>query len=182
MHELIFWLTEHWGKKITAGSIAMLLLILFDKFVKDLIINHIKRMFHLEDGIERYAARQIRIEQKVDMLLQKEGLIWNGNAEIDTNGVPSYKTLLRSYLVRKVAVQTAKKYMRWLNMKKINKALLLPLLSAIALFVKEAFGYNISDELVNTAADIILYLIMFAGLFIHPKKKDKDVFLQETGE
>jgi hypothetical protein len=55
--------------------------------------------------------------------------------------------------------------------KTINKAILLPLLSAVALFVKEAFGYEIADEWVNAAADIVLYLIMLAGIFTHPKKE-----------
>ncbi|MBB3131291.1 putative membrane protein [Paenibacillus rhizosphaerae] len=56
-------------------------------------------------------------------------------------------------------------------MKTINKAILLPLLSAIALFVKEAFGYEVSDEWVNAGADIILFLFMAAGIFMHPKKE-----------
>jgi hypothetical protein len=37
--------------------------------------------------------------------------------------------------------------------KTINKAILLPLLSAVALFVKEAFGYEITDKWINAAAD-----------------------------
>lgn len=56
-------------------------------------------------------------------------------------------------------------------MKNINKGILLPLLSAIALFVKEAFGYEIPGEYIDMAANIILYAIFFVGIFIKPKKE-----------
>ncbi|MDQ0062396.1 hypothetical protein J2T14_004596 [Paenibacillus harenae] len=64
-------------------------------------------------------------------------------------------------------------------MSNINKGILIPLLSAIALFVKEAFGYEISTELIDMSANIILYLIMAAGLFMNFKKK-KDVQKDDT--
>ena len=54
-------------------------------------------------------------------------------------------------------------------MGSINKKILLPLLSAIALFVKQAFGYEIPGEWLNVAADVILYIIMLIGIFIKPK-------------
>ena len=65
-------------------------------------------------------------------------------------------------------------------MSNINRGVLLPLLSAIALFVKEAFGYEISTELIDMSANIILYLIMAAGLFMNfknkkPEQKKEDV-------
>lgn len=56
-------------------------------------------------------------------------------------------------------------------MSNINKALLVPLLSAISLFVKQAFGYEIPNEYVNIGADVILALITVIGLFMNPKKK-----------
>jgi len=55
-------------------------------------------------------------------------------------------------------------------MSNINKGILLPLLSAIALFVKSVWGYEIGDEQINMYADLILYVIMFIGIFIKPKK------------
>lgn len=58
-------------------------------------------------------------------------------------------------------------------MRNINKAVLLPLLSAIALFVKSVWGYEIGDEQINMYADLILYVIMFIGIFIKPKKEGK---------
>lgn len=58
------------------------------------------------------------------------------------------------------------------KLRNINKAILLPLLAALATFIKQAFGYEISDELLNTIADLSLFLIMIIGLFITPKKGD----------
>lgn len=66
---------------------------------------------------------------------------------------------------------------------KLNKNILIPLLSAIALFVKEAFGYTIPDEWIDMAANIVLYGVMFVGLFITPKKpaatKEEDTSAEE---
>ncbi len=60
---------------------------------------------------------------------------------------------------------------RWRKMSNINKALLVPLLSAIALFVKQAFGYEIPNDYVNIGADVILAIITVIGMFMNPKKK-----------
>ena len=53
----------------------------------------------------------------------------------------------------------------------INKIILLPLLTAIATFIKQGFGYEIADEHIDMAANIILFGVTVAGIFIHPKKK-----------
>lgn len=58
-------------------------------------------------------------------------------------------------------------------MSQINKAILLPLLTAIALFIKEAFGYDIPVEWINTTADVVMFIIMILGIFIHPKKQER---------
>jgi len=52
----------------------------------------------------------------------------------------------------------------------INKAILLPLLTAIATFVKQGFGYEIPNEYLDYAANLILLGVTVAGIFIHPKK------------
>lgn len=57
-------------------------------------------------------------------------------------------------------------------MRSINKAILVPLLAAIATFIKQAFGYEVPDEWINTGADIVLFLLMVVGLFISPKKSE----------
>lgn len=59
-------------------------------------------------------------------------------------------------------------------MTKINKALLLPLLAAIALFVKQVWGFPIEDEYIDLAAEVIMYIVMIVGIFMNPKKKKKE--------
>ena len=58
--------------------------------------------------------------------------------------------------------------MGWL--KNINKAILVPFFSAIALFIKQTFGYEIPEEWIDGIANFVLFLVMAAGLFIRPKK------------
>lgn len=58
------------------------------------------------------------------------------------------------------------------KLRNINKAILLPLLAAIATFLKQAFGVEVPDETLNMIADISLFIVMVIGLFIKPKKGD----------
>ena len=53
----------------------------------------------------------------------------------------------------------------------INKAILAPLIAAIALFVKQAFGYEIPEEWQDASINLVLFIIMGIGLFMHPKKQ-----------
>ncbi|CAH1205551.1 hypothetical protein PAECIP111893_02369 [Paenibacillus plantiphilus] len=66
------------------------------------------------------------------------------------------------------------------KLRNINKAILLPLLAAIAAFIKQSFGYEISDELLNTIADISLFIVMIIGLFIKPTKPKDESSSGET--
>lgn len=58
--------------------------------------------------------------------------------------------------------------MGWL--KNINKVILVPFLSAIALFIKQVTGYEFPDEMIEGTANFIGFIVMFIGLFIRPKK------------
>lgn len=183
MIEIINWIVENWGRNITAGSIAALVLILFDKFVKDLVLNQLRKMFHLEDGIERYAARQIRIEQKVDLLLERNGIAWNATIGNERPPISAAKQRRLSHwlLERCTTALNAEKFTKWRNKPmNINRAILVPLLSAIALFVKESTGYEVSQDYIDTASNIILFVIMLVGIFMKPHKEKEpvDPFLQ----
>ena len=57
----------------------------------------------------------------------------------------------------------------------INKAMLAPLIAAIALFVKQVFGYEIPEEWQDASINLVLFIIMGIGLFMHPKKPVKEV-------
>ena len=53
--------------------------------------------------------------------------------------------------------------------KKFNKALLVPILTGVALIVKQVFKVDIPDLAVDIAADLIMGGISLAGMFMHPK-------------
>lgn len=185
MHEIAQFIIEHWGKPVTASSIAVLVLILIDKFGRRLITSQVKRLFHIQDKSEfkQYVENQRRIEKKINAIMQKEGIEWSGDLEIDTNGATNSSKSLPSSWETRCTARTARKSEPWRKNMTINKSILLPLLSAIALFVKQAFGYEISDENVDMAANGILLVVTIAGLFMHPKKEKKDdIFLQDGGQ
>jgi hypothetical protein len=50
----------------------------------------------------------------------------------------------------------------------INKAIIVPILTTVALLIKLATGYQIPQEAVDSAVDILLQLISLAGIFMHP--------------
>jgi len=57
-------------------------------------------------------------------------------------------------------------------MSKFNKKLLLPILTVIALLVKQVFKIDIPDAAIDIFADIIMYIVALAGLFMHPHVTD----------
>lgn len=54
-------------------------------------------------------------------------------------------------------------------MKNINKKILVPIITSIALLVKYTIGYEIPDVAVDLAADLIMGSITLAGIFMNPK-------------
>ena len=52
---------------------------LIDRFGRKFITSQVKRLFHVDDksNFKEYVKNQQRIENKVDLLLQKEGITWN---------------------------------------------------------------------------------------------------------
>lgn len=57
-------------------------------------------------------------------------------------------------------------------MKKFNKQLLIPILTLIALVVKQMFHIDIPDAAIDLGADIIMGIVALAGFFIHPQVSD----------
>ena len=57
---------------------------------------------------------------------------------------------------------------------KLNKKILAPLLSAVLIFIKEAFGYQLPDGSADIATDLLLWTISSAGIFINPRKAKFD--------
>jgi len=152
------------------------LVFIVDRFGRKFITSQVKRLFRVDDksDFHHYVQNQRRIESKLDAIMRKEGISWSAHTlppdsrdTVTKRGRPfSQSSVVLSH------VRAAKQYINWRlkRMSNINKGILLPLLSAIALFVKSVWGYEIGDEQINMYADLILYVIMFIGIFIKPKK------------
>lgn len=149
-----------------------------DRLGRKLITSQVKRLFHIDDKSEfkKYVQNQQRIEEKLQLLLEKEGIIWSAPMSLtdSENTVTKHARLSLLHWIISSLVRFAEKFTKlWrCHMSNINKGILIPLLSAIALFIKEAFGYEIEAEYIDMAANIILYVLMAAGLFMNFKKKD----------
>lgn len=107
----------------------------------------------------------------------KEALnIWDdGSARTANTGRKSSSTSWQSLWAKSTAVRIAHKLKKWRDktLKNINKAIIIPLLSAIAMFIKEVWGVEVPEDTINFAAEVILYAIFFLGIFMNPKKKEK---------
>jgi hypothetical protein len=57
-----------------------------------------------------------------------------------------------------------------MEVKRFNKALLVPILSGIVFYVKLGLGYELPSEFVDVTANFILAGVQLAGLFMDPKK------------
>lgn len=184
MHDLVQWILENWGKPIKASSIAVLVLLLIDKFGRRLITSQVKRLFHIQDKSEfkQYVANQQRIEKKINAIMEKEGIAWSGEGETDTNLAMNSSTLSRSYSVRKHVVRIVKKYMRWMKMN-LSRIQIASFIVTASGFVKQATGYEFPNEYVDLASFIIWALFAAWGIY-HSKKpaEQPDPFLQEGGE
>jgi hypothetical protein len=184
MFDFIDWLITNRNKPIDYIFLAAVVFII-DRFGRNLITSQVKRLFHVDDKsqFKQYVQNQQRIESKLNLLLQKEGIIWNAPT-LPPNSRDIVTIRKRLSLLRWTAlslVRDAEKYINYwrFKMSNINKKLLIPLLAAIALFVKQVFGYEVPDEWINMGADIILYAIFFIGLFVKPKKEKQREEVEE---
>ena len=57
---------------------------------------------------------------------------------------------------------------------KLNKLILVPLLAAIADFVKNLTGYELSNDNIDLAANVILGLVTIGGVWMNRHKKTKE--------
>lgn len=67
-------------------------------------------------------------------------------------------------------------------MKNINKAILVPVITSVALGVKFFFGYEIPDAAVDLGADLIMGLISLIGIFMNPKKNVEVAKVNESAK
>lgn len=133
-----------------------------DRLGRKLITHQVKRLFHIDDKSEfkEYIHNQHLIMERLGIPYDTKPIAESPRRSIAMSLKISLKSLW----------ELTKRRIK--KMSNINKGILLPLLSAIALFVKEAFGYEIEAEYIDMAANIILYLFMLIGIFMNFKKKE----------
>lgn len=51
----------------------------------------------------------------------------------------------------------------------MNKNIIMPILTGLALILKKAVGYEIGTEEIDVLADMILGIVTLAGVFMTPK-------------
>lgn len=157
---------------VTLSSVGAIIFLLFKhRKMKKRLHRYFPWLFSNEIEVTDYINNQRRIMANQERIMSHLGVESCGTIETYNEAAP---TSLKKSLVSSLATCRQHKQKRrvvrmgWL--KNINKAILIPFLSAIALFVKQAFGYEIPDEWVESAANMVLLIVMAAGLFIRPKK------------
>lgn len=126
--------------------------------------KYLPYLFQDEEVNATYVTNQQTIIHNQKLIMERMRLEWDApiGKEKQKDSVDKRRHLLGSQSTTHSYVQFAGKptlLRRLLHMSTINKAILIPLLSAIALFIKQSFGYEISEEWINVAADVILYII-----------------------
>lgn len=163
--EVLTALIKH-GWSLTTIGIALTALLRVNG-VRRIILRRLPKRFRQEDRLER-------IERKLDAIAAHTGVSdWKSGASTTlisgpTNSKPSL-TLLQAatYQVNQL---------RRKEPMKINKVILIPLLTAVVDFVKQSTGYEVpGGDNIDALVDAAFRIIEFAGIFIHPRKKEDDI-------
>jgi hypothetical protein len=147
--ELIEYIHEHKGELTLSG--------VFLFFLRKIIIHEIKQLLQFGRDAELSWTRE-RVER-----LTGEHYV----------GPPSvlpkkaHQNLRKLFCLLLKAIRQGGPSRRRRTMP-INKAIIVPILTTVALLIKLATGYQIPQEAVDSAVDILLQLISLAGIFMHP--------------
>ncbi|MEK8128345.1 hypothetical protein WMW72_10565 [Paenibacillus filicis] len=120
----------------------------------------------------RKRKRYERMEAMLEALAQKEGVTWNGPSSRLHTALTSLEKSLQSY---SAGICPGVEKSRRRGKMKLNKAWLVGLLGYIAYFVKQLFGIEVSDELIDKMSDLVLLLIMVLPMILNMAKKKKEV-------
>ncbi|WP_213527819.1 hypothetical protein [Paenibacillus cisolokensis] len=172
MYDLYEFIKAHWGKPITWTTIVALTFMIIDKAGRRLITHQMKRLFHVRDKSEfrQFTENQARIEAEILAIAEHLGVNLSNVQKSSSTAQTSSKQLSSGFWKG----ITGKKYLRRISMERINKTILVPLLAAIATFIKQVFGVEIPDEHIDMIANVILFILMVIGIFIAPKKKEQE--------
>lgn len=185
MFDFIEWFIENRNQPLDYIFLAALVFII-DRFGRKFITSQVKRLFRVDDksDFHHYVQNQRRIESKLELLLQKEGITWTAPISETKHQVSATRNAGSSVLQLAMysIARAAGKFTNWRlkRMSNISKKILVPLLAAIALFVEQVWGFPIEDEYIELAAEVIMYIIMIVGIFMNPKKNKKAKKQKET--
>lgn len=156
------------------------IIFIIDRVGRTFITSQVRRLFHVD---EQYNFKQYATNQKIIMdnqikIMERMGIEPCGNKPIYEQSKTHTRMNLKTLLIL-LWIESRRRIKRM----NINKVILLPIISAIALIIKQYSGYELTNEEINAYADIILFAISIAGIFITPTKKEgkpKDVELDFT--
>jgi hypothetical protein len=172
MYDLFAFVQEHWGKPVTWTTLAALVLFLIDRFGRRLINDQLKKLFHLDDHSEfkRYIDNQRRIEQKIDAIMEREGITWNGPIETTIPSQTNYNKLSR--LLRQVT-NLVKRLRRKMYMNSnINVvSITVAILGALKLIAESVFKIDlISDAQINDISNGVAAIATVVGIVMSHRK------------
>jgi len=143
--------------------------------IRKILLRRLPKRFRHEDRLERIERNQGRIERKLDAIAAHTGVPkWedSGALKTVTSGPTSLKPWWRLSQVGICRVNQ----LRGKEPMKINKAILVPIASSIAGFVKESTGYEITQEYLDLGVNFILFVVIpVMGYFMHPRKKGDEL-------
>lgn len=159
---------------VTLSSVGAIIFLLFKhRKMKKRLHRYFPWLFSNEIEVTDYINNQRRIMANQERIMTHLGVELCGTTETYNEVAP---TSLKKSLASSLATCRQHKKRRVVRMgwlKNINKAILVPFFSAIALFIKQTFGYEISDEMIEGVLNFVLLLVTFIGLFIKPKKEQQ---------
>jgi len=112
-----------------------------------------------------------RMEAKIDAIMQKEGVAWDGQASAYHPVLMSLRRLFQWSL--EVISREVNQFERMVRMQ-INKTWLVGLLGYVAFFVKQFTGYAVPDAMINSISDLVLLVAALIPMFMNMSKKPKE--------
>lgn len=111
-----------------------------------------------DSEVSRYIGNQARIESKLDALLLKEGVVWDGSIETSLSMVqPSFE---RFFLLSRMALNLGKLRRKRIMERLKSRKLWIAIISAILLVLKEGFDIPVDSEVILGFAGIVISAIL----------------------
>jgi uncharacterized membrane protein len=118
---------------------------------------------------KRFQDRDIRMEAKIDALLQERGVVWNGKPK--TLKCEEVRNLRILYLSLQMAINQVYQKRRVRKMNQVNWTTLVPGLISAAKLVLQSFGIDIPDEHINAIVNGAAAVGAIIAIFLSHKKQ-----------